>query len=115
MRRVAAVDQAVDHVAELPGVEPHVGRLFQPRHELDFGALEIERRLGQILAARRCLRQFAHHVHAELHELGEKKVNGRQIKNVVRTASALANNRQEVVGYRHLIQVLDMMEQFEIR
>jgi hypothetical protein len=51
----------------------------------------------------------------QLHELGEKKVNGRQIKNVVRTASALANNRQEVVGYKHLIQVLDMMEQFEMR
>ena len=51
----------------------------------------------------------------ELHDLGEKKVNGRQIKNVVRTASALASNRQEVVGYRHLIQVLDMMEQFEMK
>lgn len=49
----------------------------------------------------------------ELHELGEKKVNGRQIKNVVRTATALATARKELIGYRHLIQVLDMMEQFD--
>lgn len=49
----------------------------------------------------------------ELHELGEKKVNGRQIKNVVRTATALATSHQELIGYKHLIQVLDMMEQFD--
>jgi len=49
----------------------------------------------------------------ELHELGEKKVNGRQIKNVVRTATALANSHKELIGYRRLIQVLDMMEQFD--
>lgn len=51
----------------------------------------------------------------ELHELGEKKVNGRQIKNVVRTASVLASSRKEELGYAHLIQVLDMMEQFDAR
>lgn len=51
----------------------------------------------------------------ELHELGEKKINGRQIKNVVRTACALASSRKEVVGYKHLVQVLDMMEQFETK
>ncbi|KLO17805.1 P-loop containing nucleoside triphosphate hydrolase protein [Schizopora paradoxa] len=49
----------------------------------------------------------------ELHELGEKKVNGRQIKNVVRTATALATSHKELIGYKHLIQVLDMMEQFD--
>lgn len=49
----------------------------------------------------------------ELHELGEKKVNGRQIKNVVRTATALATSHKELIGFKHLIQVLDMMEQFD--
>lgn len=49
----------------------------------------------------------------ELHELGEKPVNGRQIKNVVRTANALAKARKQAVGFSHLIEVLDMMEQFE--
>ncbi|KAH9922160.1 P-loop containing nucleoside triphosphate hydrolase protein [Amylocystis lapponica] len=48
----------------------------------------------------------------ELRELGEKKVNGRQIKNVVKTAGALAVGRQERFGYKHLIQVLDLMEEF---
>ena len=43
---VAAIDEAVDDVAELSGVEPHVGRLLEPRHELDLGAGEVERRLG---------------------------------------------------------------------
>ena len=30
----------------------------------------------------------------ELRQLGEKKINGRQIKNVVKTATALAGGRQ---------------------
>ncbi|TDL27684.1 P-loop containing nucleoside triphosphate hydrolase protein [Rickenella mellea] len=49
----------------------------------------------------------------QLHELGEKRVNGRQIKNVVRTASVLASSKGEDLKYAHLIQVLDMMEQFD--
>lgn len=49
----------------------------------------------------------------ELHELGEKPVNGRQIKNVVRTANALATARKQLIGFGHLIEVLGMMEQFE--
>ena len=51
----------------------------------------------------------------EMRDLGEKKINGRQIKNVVRTARALASGKQEILGYRHLVQVLDMMEQFDAR
>lgn len=51
----------------------------------------------------------------ELRELGERKINGRQIKNVVKTATALATGRQEPLAYRHLVQVLDMMEQFDAR
>ena len=38
--------------------------------------------------------------HDELHTLGEKKVNGRQIKNIVKTAGALALGRQEVCELR---------------
>ena len=53
--------------------------------------------------------------HDDLRALGEKKVNGRQIKNVVRTASALAGARKELVGYEHLVEVLNLMEQFEAR
>lgn len=49
----------------------------------------------------------------ELRDLGEKKVNGRQIKNVVRTAGALANGQQEKLGFIHLTRVLDMMDQFD--
>ncbi|KAI0786664.1 P-loop containing nucleoside triphosphate hydrolase protein [Abortiporus biennis] len=51
----------------------------------------------------------------ELRELGERKINGRQIKNVVRTASALASGKQETLGFKHLVRVLDMMEQFDAR
>lgn len=50
---------------------------------------------------------------ADLRDLGEKKVNGRQIKNVVKTAASLAVGRQEPFGYKHLIQVLELMEQFD--
>ncbi|KAI0089637.1 P-loop containing nucleoside triphosphate hydrolase protein [Irpex rosettiformis] len=49
----------------------------------------------------------------ELRQLGEKKINGRQIKNVVKTATALASGRKESLGYRHLEQVLDMMDEFD--
>ena len=51
----------------------------------------------------------------ELRDLGEKKINGRQIKNVVRTAGALASGTQEKLGYKHLVRVLDMMDQFDAR
>ena len=51
----------------------------------------------------------------ELRQLGEKKINGRQIKNVVKTATALAAGRQEQLGFSHLLQVLDMMDQFDAR
>ncbi|CDO77722.1 hypothetical protein BN946_scf184969.g73 [Trametes cinnabarina] len=49
----------------------------------------------------------------ELRSLGEKKVNGRQIKNVVKTAGALAAGKNEKLSYAHLEQVLDLMEQFD--
>lgn len=51
----------------------------------------------------------------ELRDLGERKINGRQIKNVVKTATALASGRQETLSYRHLVQVLEMMDQFDAR
>ncbi|KAH9934468.1 P-loop containing nucleoside triphosphate hydrolase protein [Epithele typhae] len=49
----------------------------------------------------------------DLRSLGEKKVNGRQIKNIVKTAGALAQGRQERLAFVHLEQVLDLMEQFD--
>ncbi|KAI0356819.1 P-loop containing nucleoside triphosphate hydrolase protein [Trametes cingulata] len=49
----------------------------------------------------------------ELRFLGEKKINGRQIKNIVKTAGALAVGRQEKLSFAHLEQVLDLMEQFD--
>ena len=46
-------------------------------------------------------------------KLAERDINGRQIKNIVKTAGALAQGRQETLGYAHLEQVLDLMEQFD--
>ena len=40
-------------------------------------------------------------------------MNGRQIKNVVRTAAVLARSKDEEVGFKHLSLVLEMMEDFE--
>ncbi|CCL99901.1 uncharacterized protein FIBRA_01926 [Fibroporia radiculosa] len=51
----------------------------------------------------------------DLRDLGEKKINGRQIKNVVKTAAALAAGQQETLGYKHLMQVLELMEEFDAR
>ncbi|KAI5116671.1 hypothetical protein M0805_007843 [Coniferiporia weirii] len=49
----------------------------------------------------------------ELAQLSDRKINGRQIKNAVRTASALAISSGEALGYKHLEQVLEMMAEFE--
>lgn len=50
----------------------------------------------------------------ELDDLAEKRVNGRQIKNVVGTAAALAENNDEKLGYKHLVGVLEIMDQFKV-
>lgn len=50
---------------------------------------------------------------AELKKLGNKKVNGRQIKNAVHMATANADGNNEVLGYKHLVKALDNQEQFE--
>ena len=49
----------------------------------------------------------------QLKFLKKRNVNGRQIKNAVRTAGALASSMQEELGYRHLESVLEMMAEFE--
>jgi len=45
--------------------------------------------------------------------LAEAKVNGRQIKNAVRSCQGLARSREEEIEYRHIREVLVIMDQFE--
>ena len=45
--------------------------------------------------------------------LAKTKVNGRQIKNAVRTAQALAASTDSRLGFPHVSQVLSVMAQFE--
>ncbi|KAH9914120.1 P-loop containing nucleoside triphosphate hydrolase protein, partial [Fomitopsis serialis] len=49
----------------------------------------------------------------ELDDLVSREVNGRQIKNATRTATSLAQSRGEKLGYRHLSETLDAMEEFD--
>ena len=49
----------------------------------------------------------------ELGQLIERDVNGRQVENVTRTASLLAMSRGETLGYKHLTDVLDCMDQLQ--
>jgi len=49
----------------------------------------------------------------ELENLARRELNGRQIKNVVRTAQALAHNKGEKLGMTHLREVLEVTEGFE--
>ena len=46
-------------------------------------------------------------------KLAERDINGRQIKNATRTATSLAKSRGEKLGYSHLAETLDAMEEFE--
>lgn len=50
--------------------------------------------------------------HEELAKLTERDINGRQVKNAARTANSLAVSRGEPLGYKHIVEVLDVMEQF---
>lgn len=45
-------------------------------------------------------------------ELSKREVNGRQIKNAVRTAQSLAAAKGKKFAYAHVLQTLDAMEEF---
>ena len=47
-----------------------------------------------------------------LQRLAEREINGRQIKNACKTATALAVSRGETMRYEHLEQALNAMEEF---
>ncbi|KAI0634518.1 P-loop containing nucleoside triphosphate hydrolase protein [Trametes polyzona] len=49
---------------------------------------------------------------AHLDRLAEREVNGRQIKNAVRTASSLAAKKGRKTGYVDLIETLNAMDEF---
>lgn len=44
--------------------------------------------------------------------LATRNVNGRQVKNAVKTATSLAHSRGQKLCYQHLKEVLDVMEKF---
>lgn len=50
---------------------------------------------------------------AELDGLARHELNGRQIKNVVRTAQALASSMEEALSMKHLTRVLEVTQEFE--
>ncbi|KAJ6534955.1 P-loop containing nucleoside triphosphate hydrolase protein [Mycena capillaripes] len=49
---------------------------------------------------------------AELELLAQRPVNGRQIKNAVRTAHSLARARNEEISIAHFVETLDAMDEF---
>lgn len=50
---------------------------------------------------------------SELDGLARRDLNGRQIKNVVRTSQALAYSLGEDLAMKHLVMVLEVTEEFE--
>jgi SpoVK/Ycf46/Vps4 family AAA+-type ATPase len=50
---------------------------------------------------------------AEWDHLSNAKVNGRQIKNAVRSCQGLATSRNEPLSFKHIQEVLGVMKQFE--
>jgi SpoVK/Ycf46/Vps4 family AAA+-type ATPase len=48
----------------------------------------------------------------ELSKLTERDINGRQVKNATRTANSLALVRGETLQFKHIVEVLDVMEDF---
>ena len=47
-------------------------------------------------------------------KLAQRDVNGRQIKNTCRTATSLARGRGQKLGYEHLEEALNSMEEFVV-
>ncbi|TFK89400.1 P-loop containing nucleoside triphosphate hydrolase protein [Polyporus arcularius HHB13444] len=47
-------------------------------------------------------------------KLAQRDVNGRQIKNTCRTATSLARSREQKLGYEHLEEALNAMEEFVV-
>jgi len=50
----------------------------------------------------------------QLDRLASKTLNGREIKNAMRTAQALANSSGKRLGYDLLLNVLELVEQFDV-
>lgn len=49
----------------------------------------------------------------DVDQLAELEMNGRMIKNVIKTASSLASRKKEGLGMSHLLQVLKIQSEFE--
>jgi hypothetical protein len=49
----------------------------------------------------------------DYNNLAKHSLNGRQVKNTIRTAQALAVNRGERMGMEHIKRVLDVAMQFD--
>ncbi|KAK9791916.1 hypothetical protein SCARD494_07323 [Seiridium cardinale] len=49
----------------------------------------------------------------DYNSLARHNLNGRQIKNTIRTAQALAVNRGEPLSMKHIVQFLDVLQSFE--
>ena len=47
-------------------------------------------------------------------ELAATEINGRQIKNAMRTAQALAADKGEKISRRHVVAVLEVMKGFDL-
>jgi hypothetical protein len=48
----------------------------------------------------------------EIRKLAVRDINGRQIKNAVRTATSLAHGRKETLSLDHFLETLDAMDDF---
>ena len=48
----------------------------------------------------------------EVRKLAVRDINGRQIKNAVRTATSLAHGRKETLALTHFLETLDAMDDF---
>ena len=50
----------------------------------------------------------------QLHALGQWPINGRQIKNAVRTACSIAVSRKVPLRLEHIMETLDTMQEFTV-
>jgi hypothetical protein len=66
--------------------------------------IEKQRRLGTIVNVSP----------EEMRQLASLNSNGREIKNALRTANSLAHARKEALSFKHLKEVMDVLDEFSV-
>ncbi|KAJ7766171.1 hypothetical protein B0H16DRAFT_1523250 [Mycena metata] len=124
LERNAMVAVFLRHVEYYRGILFLTTNRVQAFDEAFLSRIHVALHFGELAEASRAQvwRAFVARAHletvigdAQIAMLAKREVNGRQIKNAVRTAHSLARGRKEEVGLGHFLETLDAMDEFRVQ